>query len=113
MVVEAEMTFEILIAARDLIADPARWTRASFARNIEGKPVSAKSKTAVCWCAMGALKRVCPPERFVCTDGWLYRAGVELFDKQDVAVNDELGHAAVMQMYAKAIADAQAEEARA
>lgn len=106
-------TSEILIAARDLIADPARWTQYASARDAEGKYVECDDEKAVCWCAMGALKHVCPLGRFIRTDRWLDRAGKELFGRLDVAVNDELGHAAVMQMYAKAIADAQAEEARA
>ena len=105
-------TSEILIAARDLIADPARWTQHSSARNIKGNCTRSQSEEAVCWCAMGALERVCPLQDFVSTDDCLDRAGKELFGRLDVAVNDELGHDAVMQMYAKAIADARAEEAR-
>ena len=48
----------ILIAARKLISDSARWTRWSYARDISGHQIDPKSPGAVSWCAIGALERV-------------------------------------------------------
>lgn len=50
---------EFLIQTRDLISDPKNWTQCSFARNKYGDPVPYFYKSAVCFCSIGALNRVC------------------------------------------------------
>lgn len=53
---------DILKTARELLSDPKRWTKGSFAR-MEGKKgetgatVPALSDKAVCWCAEGAIQK--------------------------------------------------------
>jgi hypothetical protein len=49
---------EILREAREIIADPTRWTTQAVARNTAGELVTALSQTAVCWCAQGACMKV-------------------------------------------------------
>lgn len=49
---------EVLVAARALIADPKHWAKHSFALNKRGKPVSATSHSATCFCALGAVQNV-------------------------------------------------------
>lgn len=49
---------EILEAARDLIADPKRWTKWQFARGKDGHVVASCSEKAMCWCMNGALIKV-------------------------------------------------------
>lgn len=47
---------ERLQTARDILADPRRWTRRWPARDINGHEVSALSDSAVCWDSLGALQ---------------------------------------------------------
>lgn len=49
---------EILTQARDLISDPARWTRGVYARDAEGRETASRSESAVCWCVHGAIRKV-------------------------------------------------------
>lgn len=48
---------EILVKARELIAEPKNWTKGSYARNSEGYPVSCNSEDAFCFCSLGAIQR--------------------------------------------------------
>lgn len=48
------------------------WCRNAPAKNAAGKPVGPRDADAVCWCASGAIQRVCGgPE-----DGWEARAAI-------------------------------------
>jgi hypothetical protein len=51
-------TKEILIAARAILADPAHWTKNTFARDRNNEPIDPTSPDAVCFCAVGAIKKV-------------------------------------------------------
>lgn len=50
---------EVLIAARNLIASPAAWTKGVMARREDGRGADVKGPEAVCWCALGAIRRCC------------------------------------------------------
>jgi hypothetical protein len=47
----------ILRQAADLITPPGTWTQHYMAKSAKGNSVRAGSRSAVCWCAMGAIKR--------------------------------------------------------
>jgi hypothetical protein len=47
-----------LIAVRELLSAPERWTKGYGARNSEGTPVDSFSPDACCWCLVGACARV-------------------------------------------------------
>lgn len=47
---------QILQEARNLIA--AGWTKGTFARNADGQAVPNDSKSAQCFCTIGAIRRV-------------------------------------------------------
>ena len=49
---------ETLKAARDLISDPARWTKVRLAKDANNKTVNVYDPNAFCFCAMGALLSV-------------------------------------------------------
>ena len=49
---------EILTEARELLADPDRWTRGTFARTKLGTRVSPHAASAESFCMLGAAKRV-------------------------------------------------------
>ena len=91
-----------LRAACTRITNPSAWTRGSYARDADGKPAYASSKPPVCWCAYGALyaegaEDECPEVRL------LRRAALEVHASVPIDVNDDLGHAAVLRMYDRAI----------
>ena len=48
---------EILRKVRDLLSDPARWTKGWFAKDSSENPCVPTSKDAVCWCALGAMRK--------------------------------------------------------
>jgi hypothetical protein len=48
----------MLDRARALLMDPKRWTHGTYARDAKGHDVSAYSKEAERFCAMGALRHV-------------------------------------------------------
>jgi hypothetical protein len=48
-----------LIEARDLISDPNRWVKGCAAVDADGIGVDALDKSAVQFCAVGAIDRVC------------------------------------------------------
>jgi hypothetical protein len=86
-----------------------RWTKGAFARDANGNEVFIWSPLAVCWCAEGALKRCRLPRTIDDSISSLFdrrdlnQVAAILFGQDMTAVNDDLGHAAVMQMYDKAI----------
>lgn len=48
------------------------WCRNAPAKNSDGEPVGPRDADAVCWCAIGAIQRICGgPE-----DGWAARAAI-------------------------------------
>jgi hypothetical protein len=101
---------EALTAARALIADPERWTTGAYARSAKGWRVKAGGKAAVCWCGIGALQRVTGELTDFDLPGYPYLriAAHDLFGTGAVhKVNDNraLGHAAVLQVYDRAIAE--------
>lgn len=59
-------TIEVLQKARELIANPSRWCKKSFARNHTGTSVGVNTNRACQWCASGAISRaVGTPHTFV------------------------------------------------
>lgn len=49
---------QALIQVRDLVSDPTRWTKGTFARDADGHSVSSVSDTAVCYCVSGAAYKI-------------------------------------------------------
>lgn len=111
-----------LEAGRELLSDLTRWTKGAYARNAKGDPVTECSADAVCWCSMGALRKVIA-ESTTADDVW--RSDVtygRLNNLRDILnhasqqsthscahildVNDQGTHEAVLEVWAKAIEDA-------
>jgi hypothetical protein len=94
-------------AARALIADPAHWTSRALARDGIGDPVPPQWNTAVSFCALGAVSRVTNGNEHETQEFFrhLYR-----FTTLHIAiVNDRCGHAAVLDLFDRAIVSLQAE----
>jgi hypothetical protein len=94
-------TVQILIAARALIANSENWTKRFMARDKDGKPVRSTVPEAVCWCALGALRRIC---------GSTFGEPAEILNEEMgfsiTAFNDLHTHAEVLAAFDRAIAAA-------
>ena len=102
---------QVLINARALIADPARWTRGALACNANGRKVDWSDRSATKWCAHGAIYRAAYD--LVADQKEATRIGNEaaksiygphwLFVSLAI-INDRQGHAAVLAVFDKALA---------
>ncbi len=49
---------QVLEETIELLENPDRWTKGSFGRDVNGRPVLSGDASAVAWCALGALRKV-------------------------------------------------------
>lgn len=49
---------ESLLAVRETLSAPERWTQKAFARDRTAEMVSVNNDTAECWCLVGAINRL-------------------------------------------------------
>lgn len=101
--------YEYLGIAQDKIRDPANHTQKCFARDELSVPCDPTGERACCWCASGVMKWVfsnLKPDYNLHEAAFnrLYDAAEELFGITTglVGVNDDHGHAAVMQVFDRA-----------
>ncbi|MBO0863479.1 MAG: hypothetical protein J2P16_00195 [Mycobacterium sp.] len=99
---------DVLIEARDLIADPDNWCRFHAARNADGHPIADPTDpTAVRWCAAGALSRAVAATNVAFADAFdllkLCCVGTGIGPPSPQSTNDICGHTAVLDMYDRAI----------
>lgn len=116
---------KVLIAARELIADPEHWTQGSYAIENTGNEVYPDEPNAYAFCSAGALAKVSgttfneagdmqPTPLYQAAYNELQRAALALFDVGSVtSINDgehagdsDAVHPDVIAMFDKAIADA-------
>lgn len=104
-------TFHLLIAARDVIADPKRWCQNALALTATGEQCFANSKHATQWCGIGALEYA-SKDLLAKRDARLrlHDSALVLFPESDngtmlaaAAVNDQLGHEAIIRVFDHAI----------
>lgn len=98
-------TREALIAARELIEDPERWTQEESARDADGKGVPIGSPEACQWCAMGALSKIAPDGLMLSRTRVALLRGTGTYSVS--MFNDAPGrtHAEVLAAFDKAIAE--------
>lgn len=48
---------EILLAGRELISMPERWTKHHYARDSTGRERLSSDQAAICWCSIGAISK--------------------------------------------------------
>ena len=48
----------------DLLSDPKRWTKDTYARREDGEPVCSRSPRAVSWCIAGAITKCYPDAEY-------------------------------------------------
>ena len=93
-----------LIAARELIADPAHWTTGTYARHKNGNSIGPEESNACQWCSIGALRKVMGSPAILCVTGSEGAALSEQMDGFDIAsFNDTRTHAAVIAAWDRAI----------
>jgi hypothetical protein len=103
---------QVLLDARALIADPARWTRSYLARNAAGHPVHWCDPSATTWCAMGAIYRSayelvgCKKEATRIGKEVARRLAPIWFCRSLMTLNDARGHAVVLARFDRALAAA-------
>lgn len=95
----------ILHAARALIADPTHWTQQSFARDAKGLDIGFLHPIATRFCGIGALYRVCNGLTEVAMQLVFYLNNIanNHYGKKMLTLNDNFDHAAVLDVYDKAI----------
>ena len=101
-------TSEFLRKAKSLIDTPDKWTQGEFATDRNGTPVDPDSAAAQCFCSLGALWRQD-------TIYWATSQRVHLLEAMGGNIaqfNDNHSHAEVMSAWDKAIAAAEAGEAK-
>ncbi len=102
----------VLVAARELISSPEKWTKGKFARDIKGESVAWHGDAAVCWCSEGAINRA-GHDALHSTRYDAYRAiEADLPDGNIVEFNDapERTHPEVLAAFDRAIAKLKAEQ---
>jgi hypothetical protein len=96
-------TREILIAARAKIERPECWTKGKYARDKDGESVTPNSRSAVCWCAIGAVHAAYPSdaERTLIRLSWFVptKGGISTYNDYP-----ETTHADILALYDRAIA---------
>ncbi len=100
---------ELLTEARRTITDPDRWTTRVMARDVSMEAVDPYDPRAQRWCAIGSLMlasvTLAPTRAYEeAVDALLDGAG----DRGLFETNDQLGHAAVLAMFDRAIEGAKA-----
>ena len=100
-------TLEILKEARRKIYRKKNWTTFAYAKDKNGEIINSTDPCAVCWCAIGAIHSAVPDNQAYDLEfirDYLYKAAYILYNDRSVTtVNDKLGHAAVLKVYAAAI----------
>ena len=98
---------QVLINARALIADPAHWTSCTIARTADDHAVDCFVSSATKWCAQGAIYRAA--YNLVSDQKEAMRIGNEVasihWPNRRIlpATNDARGHAAVLELFDKAL----------
>lgn len=105
-------TVEVLERSLALIENPKHHTTGASAKNFINWKVSVDSPFAVKWCAIGALTKISwstGNASYYARD-YLDSTAYGIYKKSIIRVNDDLGHGAVLTVYARAIEAAKAEE---
>jgi hypothetical protein len=102
---------QVLINARALIADPARWTMWMLASTASGRPVTWHDRAARRWCAVGAVHRAAfdllgdRGRAITIASDVIAGMAVHATPRMGLpALNDAHGHAAVIALFDRVLA---------
>ncbi len=83
---------EIIQQAIDLISDPNKWTKNALARDkYNNKLINSNSPEAVCWCAVGAIRKCCGMNRYYNLINELESYCLDIHDNTLENINDFYG----------------------
>jgi hypothetical protein len=96
---------DVLLTARDLIADPSRHCVGLNACDASGHKTKTRSPSAVKWCAYGALMRFAGGVLLIAAETALRISTEALYGHHEVeCINDGLdGHTRILAAYTRAI----------
>ncbi len=101
---------QLLVRAKEIITDPAKWTTNTYARDAEGRHVGPEEPCAACFCTYGAAYRAAAElrsPRAAVDEAFrsLQTEALYRFPKRASVslVNDTLGHEAALQLLGYAI----------
>lgn len=96
-----------LVAVRELLADKSRHTTRVYARNERGAHVDAESSRAVCWCLVGAVRKVTDYKKRQYHYNWVLNALFKASGYEGIyELNDQpKSHKKVLKLLDKAIAE--------
>lgn len=95
-------TSEILIKAKEVIANPENWIQGSYAIDKDNNTAYGFNKNTVCFCSIGAIQKVLGSNKLNKAENFLREAaGCNI-----VEYNDEHTHSEVMEVWDKAIKNA-------
>jgi len=101
-------TAAVLALARARIADERCFCRGYLAMTAERRTAHPACATAVRWCAAGAVVAVAPQRFNADVTEALRAAALRMYGGDHIAVNDSIGHAAIMRVFDMAITMASA-----
>ena len=95
----------ILKKTKELISDPARWTKGEMARTMFGASVSAHDSSATCWCIMGAIHHETKDDPFLAGSAYqIVRTQLQGRTVSEFNDDQNTTHEDVMTLLDKAIA---------
>lgn len=103
---------ETLKAIKAVIDTPAKWTKGQLAKDARGRRIATSSPDAVCFCIFGAIDRVVTDTRArMDYDNYIFDQVAKLYPEIAGGLSDfndarEIGHADVMKVLDRAIANA-------
>jgi len=93
---------DALLEARNLIADPAHWTRCSLERDNHLRHCAYGALMHVAGTCQGELRKI-TINNHTKACSFLNRASFKLYKNSTMSVNDDIGHDAIMEVYDLAI----------
>lgn len=97
---------QLLQQGRDLITNPEHWTQGAYARDKFGSSRTGKATDAVCFCSLGAIYRVVPPDENTNDAGYYLRLVMDNI----MTFNDNHSHEEVLMAWDLAIELAKTDE---
>lgn len=95
---------DILKRALKRVRNKKRWTQGVIAEDEDGRWINPRSKRAVRWCASGAIRAEGNSLLTARAEALLDSVAKSMYKLLDiVAVNDTLGHEAILKVYKEAI----------
>lgn len=103
-IMEKKEILNVLVKARRLLSNKEKWTQGYFARNAKGKECSPTSSAAVCFCALGAVRKVSKCRNYP-VESYLHKNTKKIVgvDSSVVKINDFHGYDKTIKLFDESI----------